>query len=603
MGDLYAQIQADAVDFDVLATVTFQKGDSLWKYAQKYYGNPNLWPSIAVMNNISDDKSIPFGTIIYIPVKGAKRKTEIEHKSEYINETIVDLKIRLDDALAEIDKLKARIKLLEDQKTAASGLENVNQDITEEVNSLKSKNDQFTKELADKDKTIVDLQNQLDDAKAEIDKLREERDRLLDEKDKKIMKLESEIGDYKDEIQRLKQAFSTALMDNLIENGFENISVVLQDKRIIATYENRIYRSEIVAMEKIVNIVWPGLSEYEEVILIPQNEGIPLSAITITPNDRSENKEKLATEFHRRTQKRVAKKYNFLDNKKDLFNIKASFDTDKTWGETLMIRKTNSSKFKIDVVLYPQLKARFGSSGDAFESQINLAPMITITLWKGMSLSGQLIIPLQNDLDIEEDYWRPGIITANQTFRLPHTIFVSTTAGYFTEERYGLDIEAREYFANGKLFVGTRVGYTGYASYTEGVWNYSNIGFLTWLFNAGFRLPRYDLGLVAAYGKFLGGDKGIRLDMYQQFGEVDIGFFAINTDVGKDAGFNVRIPIYPRKYLPTKRFRISPAKSFQLEHLYRGFPREAIQYDTGQSIDEFMKRLNPDHVEKQTYTP
>ncbi|MFC1714890.1 LysM peptidoglycan-binding domain-containing protein [Candidatus Poribacteria bacterium] len=70
---LYAQIQKDGVDFEVLATVIYQKDDSLWNLAEKHYGEPRLWPRIADANGISDVTDIPAGTPIYVPVKGAKR--------------------------------------------------------------------------------------------------------------------------------------------------------------------------------------------------------------------------------------------------------------------------------------------------------------------------------------------------------------------------------------------------------------------------------------------------------------------------------------------------------------------------------------------------
>jgi hypothetical protein len=73
--DLCAQIREDEVDFQVLATVTSQKDNSLWSLAEKYYGNPRLLPIISDMNRISDATDIPAGTTIYIPMKGAKRIT------------------------------------------------------------------------------------------------------------------------------------------------------------------------------------------------------------------------------------------------------------------------------------------------------------------------------------------------------------------------------------------------------------------------------------------------------------------------------------------------------------------------------------------------
>ncbi len=73
VADLRAQIREDEVDFQTLATVTYQNGNSLWSLAEKYYGNPRLWPLISDMNRISDESDIPVGARIHIPVRGARR--------------------------------------------------------------------------------------------------------------------------------------------------------------------------------------------------------------------------------------------------------------------------------------------------------------------------------------------------------------------------------------------------------------------------------------------------------------------------------------------------------------------------------------------------
>ncbi|MFC1714885.1 LysM peptidoglycan-binding domain-containing protein [Candidatus Poribacteria bacterium] len=77
---LHAQIQEDEIDFQILATVTYQRDNSLWSLAGKYYGNPRLWPHIADMNRIADATDIPAGTPIYIPAKGAGRVTRKQVK-------------------------------------------------------------------------------------------------------------------------------------------------------------------------------------------------------------------------------------------------------------------------------------------------------------------------------------------------------------------------------------------------------------------------------------------------------------------------------------------------------------------------------------------
>jgi len=378
-----------------------------------------------------------------------------------------------------------------------------------------------------------------------------------------------------------ENSLADSFKHELTENGFENVSVILEDSRVIIAYENRMYRNEMRAMRKVMATLLPVVKEEMNITLIPQNRKIPLVAITI-----------------------LADRYlSFLNgkasNEKFASDIDVSLDVDSIWRKIQNTQKTNTSFYKFDIVGHPQFKAQFGDYDEPVESQINLAPEIKTTLWKGMLLSAQLIIPLQNKLGKEGDYWRPGLFGINQTFRLPGNSFVSGTIGYFTRHRYGTDLNIKKYFANGRWSIGANIGYTGYASYLKGIWYYSEMGLLTGFFNVEYRFSQYDLSLGTTYGKFLFGDKGWRLDILRQFGEVEIGFFALKTERGSNGGFNLRIPIFPPKYLLTGPIRIVPAKAFPWEYRYRGLPLGGIQYKTGHSIDEFMKRLNPDYIKNQ----
>ena len=96
-----AQIKEADVDFEVLATVTMVKGDTLWDLAQKYYNDPYGWDRILKMNRIPDERRIPIGTVIYIPVEDAKRIVkEVEKKIE-------EKKVVVKDTVTELEKLRA----------------------------------------------------------------------------------------------------------------------------------------------------------------------------------------------------------------------------------------------------------------------------------------------------------------------------------------------------------------------------------------------------------------------------------------------------------------------------------------------------------------
>ncbi len=254
---------------------------------------------------------------------------------------------------------------------------------------------------------------------------------------------------------------------------------------------------------------------------------------------------------------------------------------------------------KLDVFVHPQFNAQFGNYINTVESQINLAPAVSTTLWKGMFLSAQWIFPLQNELGYEGDFARPGLLTLNQTVRLPYNTFLSGTAGYFTQHRYGADLEVKKFWRNGRWAVGVNMGYTGFAAYLKGVWYWSDMDTWTGFLYGEYRFPKLDFTIKATCGKFIYRDKGLRLDAFRQFGEVTVGFFTIKTTRGRNGGFSISIPIFPPKRLSPSRIRISPALYFPWSYRYTGFADYGMQYATGSSVDEFIRGYHPDFLRNQ----
>lgn len=377
------------------------------------------------------------------------------------------------------------------------------------------------------------------------------------------------------------------LEQHLTEKGFEDVRVALEGGRVIITSKNRTYQDGVEATREVMASLLSVAEDKQNgrqrinVTLISQSRRIPVVAISIPENE-----------------------YLSLLNTKSpaeepIPNVDVSLDVGSAWKKTRKTRKAKSSLWKLDIIIHPQFKANFGDYNDPVEAQANLAPRITTALWKGMSISAQVIIPLYNELGELGEYWRPGLLTVNQTLRLPLGTFASATAGYFTRDRYGGDLEVRKYFADGRLSIGANAGYTGFASYFKGVWYYTNIDHLTGSIDARYRISRFNLSLGATYGRFLYKDEGWRFDVFRRFGETGIGFFALKTRGATNGGFSLSIPIFPSRYLPAGRIRVSPAKEFQWEYRYKTLPKKGIQYNTGNRIDDFMKGFDPSYVKNQ----
>ena len=77
-----------------------------------------------------------------------------------------------------------------------------------------------------------------------------------------------------------------------------------------------------------------------------------------------------------------------------------------------------------------------------------------------MSVNYELIVPAYNDpgFGTREDSVRSGVIVLNQIFRLPNSLFLSSSAGFFSQNRYGVDFEVSKYWLNGDLTVSGNSG-------------------------------------------------------------------------------------------------------------------------------------------------
>lgn len=114
-----------------------------------------------------------------------------------------------------------------------------------------------------------------------------------------------------------------------------------------------------------------------------------------------------------------------------------------------------------------------------------------------------------------------------------------------------------------------------------------------------YRLPVYDLTFGLAVGRYLHGDKAMRLDMNREFDEFEIGLFVLKSTNGiSNGGINISIPLFPSKYMKPGLIRIIPAESFERSYLVRSNVNDLIglRYNTGNRLEKFVKKLNPSFI-------
>ncbi|MGA7305663.1 MAG: YjbH domain-containing protein, partial [Rhodothermales bacterium] len=292
--------------------------------------------------------------------------------------------------------------------------------------------------------------------------------------------------------QDLARPAQTDLIIHTLEDiGFENIRVAETRSRLIVSYENRRYRYEIRAFREAFASIAPYVGTSAPLTLIQERDGIPLRSVTVSSE---------GVDYER----------SGTDGKHVAAFVHSSLEVEDQWSQLGAASRHASSYGRFDLVLQPRITAQFGNYADAFQTQIGLMPELSSTIARGLRIRAQIILPIQNDLEEEGDYVRPGIVSIGQTLRLRDDAFVGLSAGYFTANRYGVDLQGKVYLADARFAVGGRMGLTGFAGIYDGTWTQSSLGRFTASITTDYFVPEYTLTVHSSFERFVYGDLGWR---------------------------------------------------------------------------------------------
>lgn len=348
----------------------------------------------------------------------------------------------------------------------------------------------------------------------------------------------------------------------LAEHGFANVATVAEGGCLLVTYENARYRDERRALREAAALLAPLLDADRRLVLVPAHRAIPLVTARFAAAAASAS----------------------VDSTEAL-NPTISLDVSLLPAALRTAPRASSSFGRVDVVVHPWFQAIFGNYANPVASRTGIAPEARTTLRPGLTLSAQALVTLQDDLPTGESRIRPGLVTVNQTVRLRGNVFVSATAGTFNPDRYGADLEARAWFADGRLSAGAQLGLTGAASYAREGWYRTPMRDETALVDVACRVMSYDLLLRATAGAFLADERGVRLDVSRRFGELEIGWFVLASEQGENGGLVLRIPLVPSRYGRPAPVRLRTAETYRWQYRYHGFVSGGWRYDTGPATD------------------
>jgi hypothetical protein len=375
---------------------------------------------------------------------------------------------------------------------------------------------------------------------------------------------------------------SVDITQALIQQGFRNVKVYPDSSNLIISFENDRYRFLPDAILKSEQTIRPFLSEKQNVLIIIQKLSIPVFQFRI---------------------------HNFPDSISDnnVSSRFSDFDTNisNNWKKIKKIKSLNSSLGRINIFVKPEINWQIGNYKYPFRFLINLVPTIQTSLWKGMFLNAQMIIPtVDNHYTNNYKYIRPGIISVNQIFRLPQQSFVSITAGLFSDFRYGTSVQLAKYFFKGRCMIEGTANYTGYGTYLNhgGTDIYLNkyyepslviapLSYLNFNGAVNFFIPRYQLFARASYGTWLYYQKVSEVMITRKFNEVSLGFIFQDFGGKNNFGISLTLPLYPYKYFFNKKISIRPSESINFSYFAKN--NYAYDFRTGWTMKALYEDFHP----------
>lgn len=329
------------------------------------------------------------------------------------------------------------------------------------------------------------------------------------------------------------QSVGEVTTDSLAKMGFENVRWTDTSDERVYVVENGKYKIQALGIRKAVETIQAiGLPTDKPCKLIVTEHDIPQVSLTYRP---------------------VSNDTTMVGGE----DWKVSYDIGDEWKEVKKIKRKNSSLFKIDILVYPQLYFKNYIITQIYQVLLEFSPAIEISCWPGMKLTTQLVLPVYNDgYGDTAGRVHPGYLTLEQQFRLPYNIRGTATVGIFDYDTYGVDAKVFYPFRDERFSLEGRFGYVGYGYWHGFKFRYNKQYTTYWSVGGNFYWPRYNTQFKVRAEQWLLKEKGVRLEMLRHFRYVSIGFYVVKAEhVNSNGGFKffVALPPYKQrrhKYMP-----------------------------------------------------
>lgn len=318
------------------------------------------------------------------------------------------------------------------------------------------------------------------------------------------------------------------VVDALVKMGFENVGYTDTEVERVFVLQNEAYRLNGVGIAKAVDVIQQmGLPEGKPCRIVVLDNNVPQISLYYHP----------------------VKGDSIPKAERADWNV--SYDLGDSWQEVRKVKRKNSSLFKVDILVYPQLYFKNVIVTQVYQACVELSPAVEISLWKGSKLTAQVIFPVYNDGYYHEmEKVRPGYLTLEQQVRLPYNIWLKGVVGVFDTRTYGGELSFFHPFKDERFSVEGKVGLVG-IGYFDGLdsFVYNGQKRCYWSVGGNFYWPMFQTQFKVRAEQYLQKEKGVRVEMIRHFKYCSIGFYAMKAQHAKsNGGFKIAVSLPPYKY-------------------------------------------------------
>ncbi len=328
--------------------------------------------------------------------------------------------------------------------------------------------------------------------------------------------------------------------------GFININIDIKENQLWIEAENTKYYYNTKAIDVILRNIVPILDEKIHTINITLTErGIPLFRFTTTRED--------AIDFLR--EKLTVKEFLYL----------STITTDVT--QTLDTPKSYVKAFRYGIK--PSLQTFLNDPSGFFKYRFGVSAWLSYNLWDGTSLvtavetypinnissvNKPLSIPVRSDIaDYKNKKVSLSKLMLEQIYKMPKEIYLRGAVGLLEVQYAGIDVEIAKPLFDGRVLIGLSGSVVKKRDPNDPFEFKSDQIYKTAFVNTRIHFPEQEVAIDLKTGRFLGGDKGVRITVSKFINGVIISawYSFTNTSVFRDEfnrgyhdkGIAVTIPI------------------------------------------------------------